>query len=228
MQPSTPGKWRRNPKVLVCLALGCLVTLSSCSLVHPGNVATKESVPQKSASAGLPPGVHIVDAAAVEQESQRMVATLGRGGHESIVASDEGYYLDVLQGRLQQAVGGRVDIRRDGQTISLEILGRMTTDTSGARLDPVTEDILTQFGRVLVEYHATVVTVQVLAASATDAEPSSAAPIVVRRLVQEGAASMHLLLVAPGPARADKPKSASSTDIRIAFKIQPIPRTQRQ
>ena len=232
MHRSRRGQWWRNPTVSACAVVAGLATLSSCSSLHRAHVPPRESVsqeqvPQKSASEGLPPGVHIVDAATVELETQRVAAALGRSRHESIAAPDVGYYLDVLQGRLQQAVGEHVDVRRDGQAVSLEILGRVMSDTDGSRLDSVTQDILTKFGRVLVEYHATVVNVRVLDANAKDIDPVSVAPTavaVVRRLVQEGAAATHLLLVARDSTRAGKSQPAASTDICIALKIQPIPR----
>jgi hypothetical protein len=253
MKRSRRGEWRRKPAVSACAVSICLATLSSCSFLHRDvptqQPAPQESVPQappqepapqkpaprkppapkpalpKPVPAEAAPEVRVVDAAVVEQETQRLVAMLGGSADESIVASEEGYYLDVLQGRLQQGLGKRAAIRRDGPAISLEIPGGMTTDTSGPRLDSATQDILGRFGKVLVEYHATVVAVRVFDAGVATTVPTPSALEVVRCLVQAGAASTHLLLVAPGAPRADQPQSASNTDIRIHLRIQPIPRT---
>ncbi len=235
MKRSRRWQWQQKSTVTACALLTSLAALTSCTSLHRENVHANKSVPQesvqkKSVSGELPRGVRIVNAAAVEQEMQREAATLGRSRHESIVASDEGYYLDVLQARLQQAAGEHAEIRRDGQQISLEIRGQITTDTSGPRLDSVTEGILTKLGKVFVEYYATVITVQVLDANAKDADPASVAPTasaVVRRFVQKWAASTHLLLVAPDSARAGKPQSASNADVRIDLRIRPILRTLR-
>jgi outer membrane protein OmpA-like peptidoglycan-associated protein len=81
---------------------------------------------------------------------------------ESLAPADVGYYMDVLQGRLKQAMGN-IGIGRQGDRIALDLTGRMTFAPGSTQPSAGNHAILASLSKVLVEYRMTLVSVRVRA-----------------------------------------------------------------
>jgi outer membrane protein OmpA-like peptidoglycan-associated protein len=130
--------------------------------------------------------------------------------NDLLAAAEVGYYIDVLQGRLQQSLDPGIIVSRDGQSIVLDLSRRLTfADADAAALDDASRDKLAQVARVLTEYHSTVVLVRV---NASDEERASLmlagqrAQAVVRCLVQSGVSEKRIAIAVPSvDPRAHQP-----------------------
>lgn len=112
----------------------------------------------------------------------------------SVVASnDVGYYLDVLQGRLQQSVDPGVIVSRAGSGIVLDFSRRFGFAASDNQLDEVDRKLLAPLAGVLVEYRPTLVAIRV---SADDAGTTA------RALAQRRAGAIALALTSSGVSTA--------------------------
>jgi len=80
---------------------------------------------------------------------------------EGVAAGEAGYFLDVLQGRLRQALDPAVAIRRERGSIVLDLARRLGFVGDEAQLDDAGHAALLSLAKVLGEYRAALVTVRV-------------------------------------------------------------------
>jgi len=114
-----------------------------------------------------------------------------------------GYYLDVLQGRLQQRLDPGVLIGREHGSIVLDFSRRFTFATDSAQLDAIDRAVLLPLVTVLSEYRAARVSVRV---NADDEAPAARKlaqqreAAVAHALTDGGVAAARVVTVVPGSA----------------------------
>ena len=116
-----------------------------------------------------------------------------------------GYYMDVLQGRLQQQLDPAVVVARDNDSIVLDFSRRLGFSADAAQLDDAGRDVLGPLAKILGEYRAALILVRV------SAEENA---IAARRLAQLRAGAIERTLIDSGVASARIAGSAASAATR--------------
>jgi outer membrane protein OmpA-like peptidoglycan-associated protein len=113
------------------------------------------------------------------------------GGSEGLSSDDVGYYMDVLQAQLTQAVGRDARIERRGSSIVLVL--PLGFDVDSARLDSAGRQSVRRLAEILSEYRLTIVSVQV---SGPDSDPQGSSA----RLASDRVAALSKYLTRAGVA----------------------------
>lgn len=113
--------------------------------------------------------------------------------HEGLLAREVGYYLDVLQGRLQQQLDPAVIIGRERGGIVLDFSRRLGFAPDSVQPDDADRALLAPLAKVLDEYRLALVSVRVSA----DADGA-----IARKLAQQRADGVARLLTGAGIAAA--------------------------
>lgn len=200
-----------NPHALALLAATTLA-LAACA-THPR--------PQSPPPPPLPARTaHSVPAprtrARVPQTPQTPQAPAAVSG-ESLAPADVGYYMDVLQGRLRQAVGKGVAVGRQGNRIVLDLTSRIAFGPGGIQLGAGDHAIIASLARVLVEYRMTELSVRVRAA-----DPATHA--IDPRLSQQRAQAIGNDLAGAGvaPGRIAVAGVGADKRVQVVLSIEPI------
>ena len=148
------------------------------------------------------------------------------GGGEGLTSSDVGYYMDVLQGQLTQAVGREARIERRGSSIVL--LLPLGFDADSAQLNAAGRQSLSQLAEILSEYRLTIVSVQV---SGPDSDPhgpgsrlaSDRVAALSKYLTRAGVAGKRISTVSErsSPLQADA-AAAPVPGVRAELQVSPI------
>jgi outer membrane protein OmpA-like peptidoglycan-associated protein len=150
-----------------------LALLGGCALHRPqrepSHAPDAPAVKEPSVPAGK---VHAKPAA--PQDTSR--ANPAAPNKDGVAAGDAGYFLDVLQGRLRQALDPAVIIGRKQGSIVLDFSGRIGFADNAAQIDDAGRAMLLSLAKVLGEYRAALVSVRV--------EPQDDAAIA-RKLAQQ-------------------------------------------
>ena len=122
---------------------------------------------------------------------------------DSLAPADVGYYMDVMQGRLKQAVGTDIGIVRRGDRIVLDLTSRMAFGPGSTQLSAGDHAIIASLSRALVEYRMTLVSVRVRsvdpATHAIDAHLSEQrAQAIANNLAEAGVASKRIVIAGVG------------------------------
>lgn len=171
---------RGGRPLVVLTAAAVLTALEGCSTLHTWGVAIRAIKPvQAAASSGPaqstdiplplarsqpaqepPPDVPArssnVD---VHKDSRDVRHVSAVGTPTTLGATEVGYYMDVLQGRLTQEVGKDAYIERHGD--SIVVLLPVGFDMDSAQINASGRDLLRHLAAVLAEYRLTLVVVQV-------------------------------------------------------------------
>jgi len=125
----------------------------------------------------------------------------------ALPARDVGYYLDVLQGRLQQRLEPAVIIARERGSIVLDLSRRFGFAADSPQLDEVDRAVLLSLAKVLDEYRAALVSVRVSA----DDDGVTAHKLaqqrangILRVLTDSGVAADRIVAVVPSAAARDR------------------------
>lgn len=157
-----------------------------------------------------------------EQKRAQIRQTLAKDERDAPTYSDLGYYLDVLQGRLNQSIGPGVTITRGLDRLTIDLARRLKFDADGAQLSPSDRDSLVPLANVLAEYKSTLVSVRVGAGDA-DSEAVRLANLraqaLARYLSESGVATKHLVIVSAQPA------SSATSSPAIDLVLEPILQT---
>jgi len=115
-----------------------------------------------------------------------------------------GYYMDVLQARLRQAVAPQVQISRKQASIVMSLSGGCELGTGRMQPDAVSRDVFGASAGVLKEYRKTLVTVLVLDADAAAApDPQLLHRCALATALQLSAAGLNAKhIVVPGASAA--------------------------
>lgn len=126
---------------------------------------------------------------------------------EAASGTDTGYYLDVQEAQLRQALNGTgIGLFREHLAIRLRIPGTEAFATGSAQLNPAVEESLATVAEVLEDYHLTLVVVHGHTDPAGDAASNQRlseqrALAVARRLVESGLAAERIVTVGHGESR---------------------------
>lgn len=218
--------WLRGTRVGAPLLV--LLMLSGCAGLPTGSPAQQvrdeaQVAPEdRPAGAETPPGQPVVeppaaatparpafavlDRATFETDRERLRQQLALAERASPAGHDAGYYLDVLQARLQQLGGGAVAVQRQDERIVLTMPGRLGFEVGRAQLDERMREPLAAIAAVLVDYRMTLVSVH---GHSDDSGPDELnrrlseqrAMAVGRVLVEGGVEPKRVVVIGHGPAR---------------------------
>lgn len=139
--------------------------------------------------------------------------------NDGLALADVGYYMDVMQGRLQQLTTSGVNVAREGTR--LKVTASAVFDSVGGRLelDPAHGRAFAAIAKTLAEYRQTRVTIRTrLPADAAVA--AACASALQRYLVGAGVAPQQLVMPTAATA-ADVPVNATAT---LELDIAPLVR----
>ncbi len=168
------------------------------------------------------PAFVVLAPASYEQEKRRIRQTLGKNDREALAASEVGYYLDVLQGRLRQVAGRNVVVTRKGERLVLDLSRQVSFEPTGSQLGPGTRESMAALNKVLVEYRNVLVSVRVSpvdAASLSNPRLAEQRALSLARQFADAGVANKRIVVAGVPA---KPGRASAT--RVELQLEPIVR----
>ena len=231
--------------VTAALLLGGCSTLQRWT-THRAPVAPPAAAPgqaRTAPAAGAPGGEaapHQAPAAATTVASVRVAAasetrpyanasarkTLGSGGRNALGATDVGYYMDVLQGRLTQEIGKDGRIERRGDSIVLLLPAGFDIDSS--QLNPTGRQTMRALTGILVEYRLTVVSVQIRgvnsdAHGANSLLASDRAEAFSKYLAEAGIAGKRIATAGEGSRLPPIPGVGDQPDgMRVELQLSPI------
>ena len=159
----------------------------------PAPVETKPVVP----TAAKPPG---------KPRAEKNHASTSAEKNAALPVREIGYYLDVLQGRLQQRLDPGVIIGRERGSIALDLSRRLGFAADNAQLDDADRALLLPLAKVLDEYRAALVSVRVSAddaAVATRKLAQQRANGIMRVLTDSGIAAERVVAAVPSAATRD-------------------------
>lgn len=217
------------PAAVVAVAVASVLALSGCTTFGPwsrdaGTAAPESSdatveaaEPAKPAehehTAGEEPGpapaleVAVLDPGDYERGISRRKQKLASALDEAPSDADRGYYMDVQEAQLRQALNGTdIGMLRDDPYLRLRISGTQAFATGSAELNPVVEESLATVAEVLEDYRLTLVIVHGHTDAAGDADVNqrlseARAVAVARRLVESGLAAERIVTVGHGESR---------------------------
>ena len=164
-------------------------------------IATKPAVPT-----ARPPGKSQAEKNHANPNADKSVALPPR---------EVGYYLDVLQGRLQQRLDPATTIGRERGSIVLDLSRRFSFAPDNAQLGDADRALLLPLARVLDEYRAVLVSVRVSADGngvTADKLAQQRANGILRVLTDFGVAANRMVVVTPSAAPRD-----GNTRVEIAL-----------
>ena len=139
-------------------------------------------------------------------------------------ADEVGYYMDVMQGRLKQAAGSGVTVRREGTHVVVALQAQFALHAAHAELASEQNQALGALARVLTEYSKTLATVKVHGDDASGAAALvgvACAQAVAKYLIAGGVAAAQI--AAPGATPAP-PGDVASLEARVELDIEPVVR----
>ena len=139
---------------------------------------------------------------------------------DALMPGEVGYYLDVLQGRLQQSVDRAVIVSRASSGIVLDFSRRFGFAPGDAQLDDADRALLAPLSKALAEYRKTRVWVRISADDDADEARALArqrASAIAHVLEESGIAAERISTGAPGMA-------ARNGDAHVEVELQPVTR----
>ena len=174
-------------------------------------------------------GVVLVAPANHEQEKNKIKLLLSKSSRDSLPASEVGYYMDVLQGRVKQKIGTTqgVGMARSDDRIVIVMRGSSGFETGGAQISPGIRQFLAPLSKVLVEYRMTLVSIRI---RADNSGPNNSqlteqrSQAVARYLMEAGVSKKRMVVVSVGSRGAAPVNPASVNRARIELQLEPIVR----
>lgn len=199
----------RAPRLQPWLTLGATLLLAACAAhkTQPPPSAPVHAAVAHKAAAGH-------KAKALETPSVAPVPDKAK----VLAVADVGYYLDVLQGRLQQSVDPAVVVSRASRSIILDFSRRISFNADGTQLGDAERKLLEPLSKVLAEYRPTRVSIYV---SADDVEAGARAvaqlraEAIARALAQSGTSAARIKAAVPDAAQR-------SGDTRVQIELEPV------
>lgn len=135
------------------------LALASCAIAAcAGHAPTRPAVAHHAASA---PTVRKHGSWNTETSAAEAKRDMAMSERDSLTASEAGYYLDVLQGRLVQILGADTKLSRTADRIGIDLAHRLKFDTRSPWLDAAGCRVLEPLARALAEFRKTVISVKV-------------------------------------------------------------------
>lgn len=157
-------------------------------------------------------------------------ALLASDGH-ALVSADVGYFIDVHEARLRQALADSpVRMQRDGARLLLTIPGSFSFATGSARIMAAIRPVLREVATVLTEFDKTLVSVHGHTDDRGDAAYNRAlsrrrAVAVAVFLSENGVAKERLVGIGHGeerPVTEEDTEQARTANRRIEIRIEPV------
>jgi len=201
------------------LAFALSLALGACATRPPRPSATPEPPAPAPAAAPAPAPAEAPKKAKPKAKPSSAAAAPAPKASEGLALADVGYYLDVMQGRLQQLSASGVNVARDGTR--LKITASATFDTSGGRLelDPAHGRAFAAIAKALAEYRQTRVTIH--ARQPADSALAAACESAVQRYLIGAGVAPQQFAPASAAAPADLPVNATAT---LELDIAPLVR----
>jgi len=152
--------------------------------------------------------------------------TLTSVDRNALGPADVGYYMDILQGRLTQAIGKDGRIERRGDRILL--LLPMGFDIDSSQLNPAGRQKLLALIGILVEYRLTVVSVQIRgvdsdAHAANSLLANDRAGVLSKYLADAGIVGRRIATAGEGSSLPEMPGAGDRPEgIRVELQLSPI------
>ncbi len=170
----------------------------------------------------------LVEPANHEREKNRIKLQLSKNAADSLPASEVGYYMDVLQGRVKQKIGNSkgIGIARSNDRIVIVMTGGTGFEGTNHQVSPGIREFLAPLSKILVEYRMTVVSIRIRAdgSGGKASNPQlteQRAQAVAKYLIDAGVSNKRMVVVGAGKSNAN---SASASRERIELQIEPIVR----
>ncbi len=191
--------------------------------------------PKPTASAPVPgaaviSGVVLVAPANHEQEKNKIKLLLSKSNRDSLPASEVGYYMDVLQGRVKQKIGKTqgIGIARSNDRLVIVMRGSSGFEAGNTQISPSIRQFLAPLSKVLVEYRMTLVSIRIRADNSglnnlQLTEQRSQA--VARFLMDAGVSKKRMVVVGAGKRSVAPANPASVNNARIELQLEPIVRS---
>ena len=184
-----------------------LMLLTACASQKPQHAST----PTQAKASRAPVKTHGKPA---RQGDSR--ASPGASDKQGVAAGQVGYFLDVLQGRLQQQLAPGVIIGRESSAIVLDFSRRLGFFAATAQVDDAGRSLLMPLAKILDEYRAARVSVLVSAEDDT---------LDARKLAEARANAVIRVLMDAGIARARVAARVADTtrddDIHVEIVLTP-------
>jgi len=218
--------------ILAALAAG----LVACAPHRSGHPAPVVSAPASSVVAttapakppvARPPASSTAEAPTYAQDADKARATLAKKSGEGLTPDKVGYYMDVLQARLRQAVAPQVQISRKQASIVMSLSGGCEVGSGRMQPDAASRDVFGASAGVLKEYRKTLVTVL---AHDADAGTVASDPQLLHRcalatalqLSAAGLNAKHIVVPGASTAATSSPEAGSAQRVRYELTIDPI------
>jgi len=220
---AAPGFVRAGALLLAaCVAACAPMRKTPTSNTPPPRPSATHAAPKAPPARSVP----VEEPYAQDKEHARIA--LAKKSSDTLAQADLGYYMDVLQGRLRQAVAAHAQISRHDASIVVSLSGRCEFAPGRVQPDADARSILDAAATVLREYRKTLVTVQVFAAAA-DASASDVQLLrrcaVASANALAGAGLAAKRIVVPGVALANLPplpNDALAQPARFELAIEPV------
>jgi outer membrane protein OmpA-like peptidoglycan-associated protein len=216
----------------IAALIAMLCGLSACTTLRPRPPTTPPPARPPHSVPITPPATPapvapVPEPRSYEQDANDAKQALLKNDHDSLPATDVGYYLDVLHGRLKQLASANIGVARNGKLIVIVLAGVTRFEAGSAELSAAMRDALARLSAVLVEYRQTTVAVRVRGddAGAKTSDPALADQrrlAVANALAGAGIVDKRIVL-ATAPARAPATKGKSSP-LRVELQLEPIVR----
>jgi outer membrane protein OmpA-like peptidoglycan-associated protein len=210
--------------------IALVFALAACTTQRPRPHAPSARPPTRVAAPAAAPSPRITrtEPENYEQEKIRIKRALAGNERDSLAASEVGYYMDVLFGRLKQ-IGRGAAVTRQRDSIVVQLSVRSGFQPDGVELAPSLRNALSPFAKALLEYRKTLTSVRVrVDGSGNSRLADQRASAVARELAELGIAGRRILVAGAGAgagARAPATRVNLENIARVELRIEPVVRS---
>lgn len=218
----TQTLWRACALGTVCLILVACATPPHTRAPDP-QPAPK---PATSVTTVPIPSTPVPDSHTPVQNKTRAKPAPAKIEHDSLAPSDVGYYMDVLNGRLQQVRDRRIEVSREGDRIVLILPFLFDPESADLQIRTDMREILSPLSKVFAEYHMTSIQIRVMESGGNTNAPAADqhALALARYLGEEGVARNRIVIAASGINDSRSEKERTQSPARVMLLLGPIVR----
>ena len=162
-----------------------------------------------------------------QEKAARKLQLAAADPRNAVAPAEVGYYLDVLVGRLKQALGADTGVARHGGHVVVVLPAGATFAVGSSALTPAQRGKLAPLARALLEYRRVLVSVHVRAdASVIGASnprlAEQRAQVIAAYLGGAGLDPRRILTAPAGPSRPAPNRPGSGGRTRIEIQLEPV------
>jgi outer membrane protein OmpA-like peptidoglycan-associated protein len=162
-----------------------------------------------------------------QEKAARKLQLAAADPRNAVPPAEVGYYLDVLAGRLKQALGADTGVARHGEHVVVVLPAAATFEVGSSALTPTQRAKLGPLARALLEYRRVLVSVHVRAdASVIGASnprlAEQRAQVIAAYLGGAGLDPRRILTAPAGPGRPAPNRPGSGGRSRIEIQLEPV------